>query len=285
MDIQERPASRTAIGVALLRAIHEIDDDSPKILSDPIILLLLDKEALQKAKANLEWLQSPLTIALRSHVVLRSRFAEDCLQQAAVSGVRQYVILGSGFDTFAYRQPAWAASLRIFEVDHPASKRAKVERLRQSGIPLPPNLEFVSADFESASLRDILSSSSLDFKAPAFFSCLGVLVYLPADSIKALFQLVASFPRLSEIVFTFSQGEKSHGDQAGAHPSLAVAAAAVGEPWRTYHDPDVLHRELFEIGFSQVSFLSPEEAKYLYYRDRRDGLPPPRRTSIARAIV
>jgi methyltransferase (TIGR00027 family) len=285
MDIQQRPASRTAIGVAVLRAMHELYDDFPKILSDPVIPLLLDDGVLEKAKANLEWLRASRNMALRSHVVLRSRYAEDCLHEAAVCGVNQYVILGSGFDTFAYRQPGWAAPLRIFEVDHPASQRAKVERLGLSGISLPPNLEFVPADFESTSVRDVLSLSSLDFSAPAFFSCLGVLVYLPTYSIKAIFQLVASFPKPSEIVFTFSQGSYSSGDQSASDSSVADAAAAVGEPWRTYHEPETLGRELSENGFSQVSFLSPQEAKHLYYRDRRDGLPPPRRIAIARAIV
>jgi methyltransferase (TIGR00027 family) len=285
MDIEERPASRTAIGVAVLRALHELYDDAPKILSDPIIPLLLDKEVLQKAKANLEWYQDPLTTALRSHVVLRSRYAEDSLHEAVVSGVHQYVILGAGFETFAYRQPAWADPLRIFEVDHPASQRAKMKRLRLAGVSLPPNLEFVSADFETTSLRDILSHSSLDFTAPAFFSCLGVLVYLAEESAKAIFQVTASFPKLSEIVFTFSQGNLASRDERGSRPSLAESAAAVGEPWRSYHDPDVLRRELFEIGFSGVSFLSPQEAKDRYYRDRCDGLPPPRRISIARAVV
>lgn len=262
MDLENRPASRTAISVAVLRAMHELYDDSPKILSDPIIPLLLDNEVLQKAKANLEWYRDPLTTALRSHVVLRSRYAEDSLREAVDSGVHQYVILGAGFETFAYRQPAWAAPLRIFEVDHPASQRAKMERLRLSNISLPLNLEFVSADFESASLRDILSHSSLDFTAPAFFSCLGVLVYLAEDSVKAIFQVAASFPKLSEIVFTFSQGNVTSGDERGSRPSLAEAAAAVGEPWRSYHGPDVLRRELSEIGFSRVAFLSPQEAKY-----------------------
>jgi methyltransferase (TIGR00027 family) len=285
MDIEERPASRTAIGVAVLRALHELYDDAPKILSDPIIPLLLDKEVLQKAKANLEWYQDPLTTALRSHVVLRSRYAEDSLHEAVVSGVHQYVILGAGFETFAYRQPAWADPLRIFEVDHPASQRAKMKRLRLTGVSLPPNLEFVSADFETTSLRDILSHSSIDFTAPAFFSCLGVLVYLAEESAKAIFQVTASFPKRSEIVFTFSQGNLASRDERGSRPSLAESAAAVGEPWRSYHDPDVLRRELFEIGFSGVSFLSPQEAKDRYYRDRCDGLPPPRRISIARAVV
>lgn len=284
MHLQERPASRTAIGVAVLRAIHELYDDSPKILSDPVIPLLLRGDILEKAKAKLETFQVPITVALRSHVVLRSRYAEDCLHDAVERGVRQYVILGSGFDTFAYRQPSWAAPLRIFEVDHPASQRTKIERLQSSGIPIPPNLEFVPADFESASLREILSFSSLDLHAPTFFACLGVLVYLDQEAIRAIFQLVASFPKLSEIVFTFSP-KRSADDPNGGDFSLADAAALVGEPWRSYHDPDTLRQELSGIGFSQISFLSPEEAKRLYYRDRRDSFPPPRRTTIARAIV
>jgi O-methyltransferase involved in polyketide biosynthesis len=71
---------------------------------------------------------------------------------------------------------------------------------------MPANLELVVGDFETSPLRDILSAGRLDFNAPAFFSCLGVLVYLPADVVQSIFRLVASFPALSEIVFTFSQG-------------------------------------------------------------------------------
>lgn len=284
MGSEERAASRMAEGAALLRAIHELYDDSPKVLSDPIISMLLDEPLLRWAQANFEWRRHPRTAGLRSHVVLRSRYAEDCLREAVSGGVCQYVILGAGFDTFAYRQPSWVSTVRIFEVDHPASQRAKLERLRSAAIPMPPNLEFVPADFESPSFVESLSVSSLDFQAPAFFSCLGVLVYLPQHSAKAVFQLVASFPKPSEIVFTFSQGERSS-DGKSDGPALAKEAAAVGEPWRTYHDPDSLLRELREAGFSRVSLLSPDEARDRYFRERHDRLPPPRRTSIGRALV
>ncbi len=276
METQERPASRTAVAVAILRALHELCDASPKILSDPVIPMLLDHETIERAKTSAEWLHGARSMALRSHVVLRSRYAEDCLRDAVDRGVGQYVILGSGLDTFAYRQPAWASALRIFEVDHAASQRAKVERLRASGISIPPNLEFVAADFEASSLREILSAASLDFGAPAFFACLGVLIYLPADVVQSIFRLVASFPKTSEMVFTISQGGVD---------SLAQDAAAAGEPWLSYHDPEVLRTELASAGFSHVTFLSPQEAKELYYRDRADALPPPRRITIGRAVV
>lgn len=286
MDSAERPASRTAMGVAILRAMHQLYDGTPKILSDPIMPLLLDEGVLRRAESDREWLHDPLTAAIRSHVVLRSRYAEDCLREAVLAGMHQYVILGSGFDTFAYRQPDWAAALRIFEVDHAASQRAKLERLRLSGIPVPPNLEFVSGDFESASLDDALRNhSSLDFRVPAFFSCLGVLVYLPQTSVNAIFRLIAAFPRRSEVVFSFSQGNRPGDEQSSGVSTLAQHAAAAGEPWLSYHDPDALAGELSKLGFSRVSFLSPEDARHLYYQVRGDGLPPPRRITIARAIV
>jgi len=276
MDTPQRPPSWTAVAVAILRALHELSDEPPKILSDPVIPKLLDAEVLQTAMRSEEWLHSPRTLALRSHVVLRGRYAEDCLRQAVERGVRQYVILGAGFDTFAYRQPEWAAPLRIFEVDHAASQRAKAERLQAAGFAMPANLELVAADFEASSWGETLAAGGLDLHAPAFFSCLGVLIYLPAESVRSIFRLVASFPKPSEIVFTFSQGGVD---------SLAQHAAAAGEPWRTYHDPGALRAELSAAGFSTVTFLSPEEAQELYYRGRSDGLPPPRRVSIGRAVV
>ncbi|HKF23250.1 MAG TPA: SAM-dependent methyltransferase [Candidatus Angelobacter sp.] len=281
MNSQDRKPSLTAVSVAVLRAMHQLHDGSPKILSDPVIPQLLDQATLDKINSDLSWKQDALTTGLRSHVVLRSRYAEDRLRDAVGRGVRQYVSLGSGLDTFGYRQPPWASALRIFEVDHAPSQRAKVERLRACGISIPPNVEFVAADFESASLREIFSRSSLDVHAPAFFSCLGVLVYLAEDAVQAIFELIASFPKGSEFVLTFSQGESTN----GAVKKLADASAKVGEPWRTYHSPEELTRQLLKSGFSEVSVLSPQEAKDLYYRDRQDNLPPPSRSSIACAIV
>jgi|SRR5690348_169710 len=272
------------MGAAILRAVHELYDEPPKILNDPVVPLLVDHAVLQQVTSNTQWMNDRLVAALRSHIVLRSRYAEDCLREAVDDGVQQCVILGSGFDTFAYRQPAWASALRIFEVDHPASQRAKLERLTASKIPVPSNVEFVSGDFETASLPEILQASSLDFAGPAFFSCLGVLVYLDPGSTKTIFRLAGSFPKRSELVFSFSQGNRA-GAAPGGIAALEKEAAALGEPWRAYYDPDALCRELLEAGFSSAIPLSPEEASRVYYRSNGDGLPPPRRTSIIRAIV
>src|SRR5262245_19591796 len=144
----ERSASTTALGVAALRAFHHLIDHEPKILDDPIVPHLIDRGTIDQIRSQSERFRHPMSASLRSHVVLRRRYTEDRLAEAVQrDGIAQYVILGAGLDTFAYRQPPWASQLRIFEVDHPASQAVKRQRLEQAGIPLPANLEFAAIDF------------------------------------------------------------------------------------------------------------------------------------------
>lgn len=117
----EQKPSQTAADVAELRAAHQLIDNEPRILEDPVVLRLLGDACIAAIRSHPERFHMPRLQALRTHVVVRSRFAEDRLAAAVDRGIRQYVILGAGLDTFAYRQPAWAGGLRIFEVDQPAS--------------------------------------------------------------------------------------------------------------------------------------------------------------------
>lgn len=279
MDGIQRDASRTALGVAALRAAHQVLDQKPLILEDPVALRLLDPGALEHLREKTVELQSPGARGLRSHVVLRSRFAEDCLKACVASGNSQYVILGAGLDTFAYRQPSWARNLRIFEVDHPASQEAKRARLGAGGIDLPLNLAFVPVDFESASLQMGLEAASVEFTQPAFFSWLGVTMYLTDEAIDATLRFVAGFPSGSGLVLTFAQPSEPGLDD------LADKAAAAGEPWITRLTPSQMEAKLHLAGFSRVSFLEPKEATARYYQGRGDGLPPPRRINTVLAEV
>lgn len=268
----------------MLRAVHQLLDGEPKILDDPAILRLLDPEAIEQIKANPARASEPVLSGLRAHVVLRSRFAEDHLQEAAARGVRQYVILGAGFDTFAYRQPEWAQSLRIFEVDHPATQKAKREQLNRAGISIPPNLDFVPIDFDSVPLREGLAPF-LDFTRPAFFSCLGVLVYLSEEAVYTIFDLVASLPPSSEIAFTFSPPESALSPrEASTSAKLAAVVNSMGEPWRTHFDPVALEKRLRDGGFKEIVFLDPAVAEERFFRGRTDGLRLSRRTNIASAV-
>jgi methyltransferase (TIGR00027 family) len=173
--VEEGQASKTALGAAARRAIHQLVDDEPKVFSDPIAVRLVEAAAPGTINSYLTTVSPPDLKSSRAGFVLRSRFAEDELARAVARGVRQYVILEAGLDTFPYRQPPFAWELRIFEVDHPATQVWKREALVAAGIPSPPNLSWAPVDFERATLLEGLTVAGLDSTRPSFFSWLGVV--------------------------------------------------------------------------------------------------------------
>jgi methyltransferase (TIGR00027 family) len=284
--MQERSSSTTALRVAQLRAVHQLFDGEPKILHDPVAVRLFETEIRERLKAEAPRVNEPWVSGLRSHVLLRSRYAEDRLAEAYRRGIRQYVLLGAGYDTFAYRQPAWAQDLRIFEVDHPASQREKQNRLQEAGISVPSNLEFISIDFEHVSLRDGLAASGLRFDQPVFFACLGVLVYLTPDAADAVFRCVALFPTLSEIVFTYSAPvSRLSPEEVARRAAIGAITESMGEPWQTFFEREVLEARLSELNFGEVTFLTAAEAESRYFQGRNDGLRAPKREPIVSAVV
>lgn len=282
---EPRGASKTALATAYIRAAHQIIDHKPCILEDPLALQILGDGARQRIEDNREKYQGREALSLRSHVVIRSRFAEDRLAEAISRGVTQYVLLGAGFDTFAYRQPAWASGLRIVEIDHPLSQQAKRERLAKAGIEIPPNVELADIDFEHETLDEGFKRHGVSILEPTYFSWLGVTVYLTEDAVEDVFRELARFPVGSEVVFTFSQPrEPTLLSKLGLHtPSLANVAAKAGEPWLTFYECQTLEMILRDVGFTDVYFLTPAESGRLYMDCRSGDLPVPKRTSIASA--
>src|SRR5437867_11461003 len=96
--------SATAEGAATLRAAHQVLDD-PRTPDDPLALRIIGGESERALRSDPRRLDSPASRPLRAFVAVRSRYAEDPLAEAVKRGVRQYVILGAGLDTFAYRNP------------------------------------------------------------------------------------------------------------------------------------------------------------------------------------
>ena len=150
------------------------------------------------------WTQ-PATRGMRLHIAMRSRFAEEGLAAAVARGVRQYVLLGAGLDTFAHRNPFAQQGLRVFEVDHPATQGWKRQRLAGAGLAPPASLTFAPVDFERETLAAGLAAAGFDAAAPAFFSWLGVVVYLTRAAVIETLRFIASLPAGTEVVFDYGE--------------------------------------------------------------------------------
>ena len=147
--IEDRP-SRTAERVAIRRALHQLLDE-PRVHDDPLALAILGETRAAELRADPRRFEGgPVARVLRAFLAVRSRLAEDALARAVAGGVRQYVVLGAGLDTFAYRNPH--PSLRVFEVDHPATQIWKRRCLAEAGIAVSENATFAAVDFARDSL-------------------------------------------------------------------------------------------------------------------------------------
>src|SRR5256885_11845510 len=173
--IEARP-SATAWRVALRRAAHQLAD-APRVFDDPIALQILGTEAVAKIKDSLHDLRDQISKPLRAFFAVRSRYAEDQLKLAVDRGVTQYVILGAGLDTFAYRNIYPPSTLHIFEVDHPATQAWKKDLIAAAGISIPTTVTFAPVDFEKGGLSDALFSCGFSLNRMTFFSWLGVVPY------------------------------------------------------------------------------------------------------------
>jgi methyltransferase (TIGR00027 family) len=267
--MREGKFSRTAHRVAIRRAAHQLLDQ-PRVLDDPLALRIIGSEAADALRSNPKEDHS-FSRAFRAFMAARSRYAEDELARAVAHGVRQYVVLGAGLDTFAYRNPH--AGLRVFEVDHPATQTWKREQLQAAGIPIPPSLTFVPIDFERQTLADGLAHSGFDASAASFFSWLGVTPYLTREACMTTLSFVAKMPAGSGVVFDFAVDRKLlNPGQRMALGVLSKRVAAAGEPFQLFFDPGELQDELKRLGFHRTEFLQGKELNARYFKDRKDGL-------------
>jgi methyltransferase (TIGR00027 family) len=259
-------ASRTALGVARRRAVHQVLDQPP-VLVDPIAIPLLGAHFEIDYKVQ----KHPAARAFRAFMAARSRYAEDNLAAAVTAGVLQYVILGAGLDTFAYRNPF--PELRIFEADFPATQVWKRDLLCDAAIPEPASLTYVQLDFEHHTLRESLTEAGFDTQTPAFFGWLGVVPYLTLPAFRATIDFIASLPASSGVSFDFALAdEELSPDRRLAKAALAARAAAAGEPFRLFFRSEQLENELKSAGFQRMEQLDTNDVNERYFVQRADGL-------------
>jgi methyltransferase (TIGR00027 family) len=271
--MKENKPSETALRVALRRAAHQILD-LPKVLDDPVAMRIIGPERAGVLQADPKKHEAhPLSPYLRAFTAARSRCAEDELARGALHGVRQFVVLGAGLDTFAYRNPHPPGIIRVFEVDHPWTQEWKRSCLEVSGIAPPTDLTFAPVDFETQTLPEGLAKAGFNPGEQALFSWLGVTEYLAEDTVVATLAFIASLPKGSGVVFDYMLSPELLTEfQLKVFNGIAQRVAAAGEPWQSFFDPARLEGDLLAMGFREVEDLGPDDINARYFADRTDGL-------------
>jgi methyltransferase (TIGR00027 family) len=279
--------SMTALVSAFGRAYHN-ENDSPIIFRDDLARRLMTDDEYEQisgymaggltffAPEKAEELKDP-TKALRYVVqtqiaptpLARARYCKDMLENAVRLGAEQYVILGAGMDTYAYRADS---GVRVFEVDRPGTQDFKRQKIAGAGIAVPDNLRYVPADFTKDDLAAALTSAGFDTKARSFFSLLGVSYYLTKEYLRTLLTTIAALvPQGSSVVFDYAD-ENLFASEVKRVQNMVAMAEASGEPMKSCFSYTELEKLLEESGWLIYEHLSPDEIETRCFASRKDYL-------------
>ena len=283
--------SISAIMNTFLRAYHSRHDD-PKIFDDFLAYPFLTEEEytfLHKGMAQALGFFDPelaagcpdeasatrlgLRVQTGPVVLSRAHYTEEKLKAAVKQGVKQYVILGAGIDTFAFREPELVNRLQVFEVDHPLTQTFKRERIVRRGWELPPQLHFVPMDFTKDSLSEALVQAGYDPHAPSFYSWQGVTYYLTRDVIFDTLRTIAAIaPAGSALIFDYIDPDAFNPERSSRIMQRTIEIVQnIGEPMKTVFDPATLAADLAPAGWQLQENLSPADIEARYFAGRTDG--------------
>ena len=262
------------MSVARHRAAHQLLDD-PVVFRDPLALAILGPGGAAAVRADPKASERSIVGPyLRAFLAARSRVAEDTFRELRDAQVNQYVVLGAGLDTFAYRNAYPPSSLRVFEVDHPATQAWKRSQLAAAGIAVPSNLTFVPVDFEHQSLRTELERAGLRADAGSCFAWLGVTPYLTRDAVDGTLAVIAHFCGSGGgVVFDYAVPPHT----LGIASRMVVAAMArrvrsIGEEWKSSMAPADIVAQMHALGFDDVVDLDGRALNARYFASRTDRL-------------
>ncbi len=279
--------SRTALIAAFFRAQHHLHDE-PKLIDDPYAQRLLT--AAEMAVITQRYLRDGLelgvagedpalllartlrTMTPAAFVLARARYTEDRLAMAVERGVGQYVLVGAGFDTFAFRGGNLRDRVQVFEIDHPRSQAVKRERLAAAGLADPPNLHFAAVDFERDSIVEALERVPFRPDLPAVFAWLGVTMYLTRAAIEAMWRSLRGVAAAgSELVFDFIHPPALSETASARVQRVRKRRQAAGEAIITALEPGSLRSELGATGWVLIEHLDAAEIQQRWFATRTDG--------------
>jgi len=283
--MDDRQPSQTALAAAAASAAHLVVDQEPLIFRDPVAADLIGGPGAEMVGYHQRSGDHIVLAGTRAQVTVRSRYTEQRLAELADRGLDQYVLLGAGLDSFAYRSPL-AARLRTFEVDHPASQRWKRQLLAAAHLTPPDGLALVGVDLETEAVVDRLAAAGFDPGRPALVSWLGVSMYLTAEAVATTLAAVGGLAAGSELVMEYALPPRLRDETGQAYAGFALPVAAErGEPWLSFFTPERLAALLDAHGLTVTDQVRQRNAVPAAIWDRSDALRPLDLCRLARAVV
>jgi methyltransferase (TIGR00027 family) len=272
--------SASALMAAAARAAHLIVDAEPRIFADTLAETLLGAQADELIAYHRRHGDHVVLAGARAQATCRSRITEAAVAAGFERGITQYVLLGAGLDSFAYRSPL---AFTVFEVDHPASQAWKRARLADAGIAEPSTVSYVPVDLEAGTVAKHLIRHGFDPARPAIVSWLGVSMYLTSAAVAGVLDALGGLAPGTEIVFDYMLPDRDRDANGRTYVEMvAPGTAERGEPWLTFLSVDDATALLARAGFRSVEHVRQRD---LPVWDRTDALRPASLSVVGHARI
>ncbi|MBR5961395.1 MAG: class I SAM-dependent methyltransferase [Clostridia bacterium] len=178
---------------------------------------------------------------LSPSVLGRSAYCERMLAGEQRLGCRQYVILASGYDTFAVRNRDTALS--VYELDLPDVLADKQARIEKAG--LASGAVYVPCNLADPAWKKQLTESGFRPGEKAFCSLLGISYYLEKEAFLGLLLSLSGLPcDGSALCLDYPSAEGSQETET----NRALARGA-GEQMKAQYSPEEMEALLADYGF------------------------------------
>ena len=206
-----------------------------------------------------ELLRRLVNVHIAPSPLCRAAYTEQALKVAAMTGTKQYVMLGAGMDTFAFREEEFLSKYKVFEVDHPLTQADKLNRIARVGWTMPDNLTFVPVDFTKDDAVEWLIAGGFDPSVKSFFSWLGVTYYLSAEAIDTMLAALSGLcAEGSTLVFDYPDENFFEAPEKRVQNTIMMAKAG-GEPMQSAFSYRELEKLLEKHGFLIYELLTPDD--------------------------
>lgn len=268
-DIIIKP-DNTAVRTALWRALHVQTDAKPHIFKDEIGFKLIAPDEYWQERPDMKY-----TKRLRASIVARSRFIEDIAKGQIENGVKQYVLLGAGLDSFAQRNTEISSQVDIYEIDQHDTLTWKKEKLIENGYKIPGNLHYVPVDFEILSWWDELLNKGFDINKKAVVSCTGVTLYLTKEAITDTLKKMTLLASGSTIAIAFYLPLEQLDEEDKPMQEIAMkGAAASSTPFVSFFSVEETVKLAEKVGLKEIQTISTKDMTEKYFKNRTDDLLP-----------
>ena len=254
----------TAQGVAKQRLIESLASSERRVINDPYAERFVLGGRISKLMGHRVgvWLTQRLALGFHEHLISRTRFIDDLIEEHVAQGVEQYVILGAGYDTRAHRL-ALPNTVKVFEVDQAEVQQRKREKLPQD-IPNADNVTYVSVDFNHQTISEQLLARGFEQGRSTIFTLEGVSQYIPKSALEFTLKSLAALSQKASATFFISyvdarlRGEpltcfgRGYPNAAKRAALVLSLSARVGEPWISLYTARELEEVLSQHGFSVV---------------------------------